>query len=197
MDEVSWRVIEEGVQSVRERLTRAARILDGAGVPFAVVGGNAVAAWVSRVDAAAVRNTRDVDILLRRGDFAAAKAALEGDGFVYRSVAALGWAGTLDVFLDGPAGSVRDALHIVWANEPVTADSPLPAPDPAEAEDCGGVRLIALDALLRMKLAAFRDKDRVHVRDLIEVGLVGEKEVAGLPEVLQKRLRTLLDDPGG
>ncbi len=183
--------------AVRARLERAARILREAGVEFAVVGGNAVAAWVSRVDAAAARNTRDVDVLLRREDFPAARAALEGHGFTWRSVAALGRAGTLDVFLDGASGSVRDALHIVWANEPATADSPLPAPDPAAAEPSGGLPWIGLAQLLRMKLAAFRDKDRVHLRDLIEVGLVTRADADTLPEPLRARLLEVLDSPGG
>ena len=46
-------------------------LLEEAGVPYAVIGGNAVAAWVSRVDKAAVRNTQDVDILLRREELTA------------------------------------------------------------------------------------------------------------------------------
>jgi len=33
-----------------------------------MAGGNAVAAWVARVDRAAVRNTQDVDLLVRRSD---------------------------------------------------------------------------------------------------------------------------------
>lgn len=33
-----------------------------------MAGGNAVAAWVARVDRAAVRNTQDVDLLVRRKD---------------------------------------------------------------------------------------------------------------------------------
>ena len=37
-----------------------------------MVGGNAVAEWVGRIDEDAVRNTRDVDILIRRPDFPAA-----------------------------------------------------------------------------------------------------------------------------
>ena len=49
----------------------------GAGLSYAVVGGNAVAEWVARVDDEAVRNTRDVDVLVRRADFAAVRAALE------------------------------------------------------------------------------------------------------------------------
>jgi hypothetical protein len=48
------------VEKVRDRLRRAVAALETNGVPYAVAGGNAVAAWVSRVDEAAVRNTQDV-----------------------------------------------------------------------------------------------------------------------------------------
>ena len=65
------------VEDVRRRLERAKSALEAAGIDYAVIGGNAVAAWVSRVDRAAVRNTRDVGILLRRGDLEAAKVALD------------------------------------------------------------------------------------------------------------------------
>ena len=64
---VSWERMIRAVEKVRDRLRRAVAALKKAGVPYAVAGGNAVAAWVSRVDEAAVRNTQDVDILLRRG----------------------------------------------------------------------------------------------------------------------------------
>lgn len=84
------------VEKVRDRLLRATAALEKAGVAYAVAGGNAVAAWVARVDEAAVRNTQDVDILLRRADLAAATDALEAAGFVYRPMAGM------DVFLDGP-----------------------------------------------------------------------------------------------
>ncbi|MBN8245813.1 MAG: hypothetical protein J0L84_00055 [Verrucomicrobia bacterium] len=78
------------MEKVRERLLRAARALDAAGIAYAVVGGNTVAAHVSRVDEAAVRTTRDVVLLLRRSDLAAAAAALTGVGFTHRRVAGLG-----------------------------------------------------------------------------------------------------------
>jgi hypothetical protein len=55
----------------------------------AVVGGNAVQIWVAQVDEAAVRNTQDVDILLRREDFPAATTALEQVGFITRHAAGL------------------------------------------------------------------------------------------------------------
>ena len=66
--EVSWERMSNAVENVRRRLLRAAQALESARVPYAVAGGNAIAAWVSRVDEAAVRNTQDVDILLRRAD---------------------------------------------------------------------------------------------------------------------------------
>src|SRR5437660_12135480 len=84
------------VEKVRERLLRAAGALERAGVAYAVAGGNAVALWVSRVDESAVRNTRDVAILIRRDDFEAAKAALGQAGFVHRHSSGV------EMFLDGP-----------------------------------------------------------------------------------------------
>ncbi len=112
---VSWTRMIRSVEKVRERLLRAAAALDAAGVPYAVAGGNAVAAWVSTVDEAAVRTTRDVDILLRRADLEAAKVALASVGFIHRRVSSLGQPGGMEVFLDGPDAGVRDALHIVFA----------------------------------------------------------------------------------
>src|SRR5947209_8698343 len=93
-----------GVERVRDRLVRASAALEAAGVPCAIAGGNAVALWVATVDAAAVRNTRDVDILLRRSDLDAAAKALKGAGFIRRHVAGP------DVFLDGPDATARDAV---------------------------------------------------------------------------------------
>ena len=77
--DVSWERMIRAVEAVRERLRRAVTALEGAGIPYAICGGNAVAAWVSRVDEAAVRNTRDVDILLRRRDLDAAKTWVAAD----------------------------------------------------------------------------------------------------------------------
>ena len=60
------------VERVRERLARAVRALEQAGIRYAVAGGNAVATWVAKIDESAVRNTQDVGILLRREDLDAA-----------------------------------------------------------------------------------------------------------------------------
>src|SRR5580692_7499555 len=99
---VSWQRMSGAVEKVRRRLLRAADALERAQIPYAVAGGNAVAAWVSRVDEAAVRNTQDVDIVLRREDLDAAANALSKAGFIRRHVAGI------DLFLDGPDARARD-----------------------------------------------------------------------------------------
>jgi len=194
---VSWERMEQGVEQIRRRLERAARALSEAKVSYAVVGGNAVAAWVSRVDAAAVRNTRYVDLLLERATFEKAKAALAAAGFVHRRLSSLGKTSGMDVFLDGPEARVRDAIHVLWAGERTEPDSLEPNPLLGSTDSSAGCSLIALDDRVRMKLAAFRDKDRMHLRDLAGVGLVDEGWIPRLTPVLAKRLRQILDDPGG
>ncbi len=189
--EVSWARMSNAVEAVRRRLLRAASGLRASGVPYAVAGGNAVAAWVSRVEEAAVRNTRDVDIVLRRDDLPAARVALEQAGFVYRHAAGM------DMFLDGLDGSARDAVHIVFAAEKVRPEYALPAPDVSESEETETFCVLSLEALVRMKLTSFRDRDRVHVRDLIEVGLVDAGWVPHMPVSLQPRLEELLAHPEG
>ena len=187
--DVSWDRMIRAVEKVRDRLHRAVAALHKAGVPYAVAGGNAVAAWVSRVDEAAVRNTQDVDLLLRRADLAAATAAMAKAGFVFRHVKGI------DMFLDGPGAKARDAVHIVFAGEKVRPESPAPAPDISEAEETATFRLVTLEALVKMKLTAFRDKDRTHLRDLIEVGLIDASWCDRLPSALAARLKMLTDNP--
>jgi hypothetical protein len=186
-----WSRIERAVEKVKDRLRRVVTALDGAGIPYAVVGGNAVQFWVSQVDEAAVRNTKDVDIAIRRRDFTAAQAALEAVGFRHRRVH------DVDMFLDGPDASPRDAVHVVFAGEKVRPNYAEPAPDvePYAAMPIG--RTLPLEALVAMKLTSYRDHDRTHVRDMIEVGLIDETWLDRVPPTLRDRLQALLDDPDG
>jgi hypothetical protein len=183
--------VVNAVEKVRNRLLRAAAALDDAGVPYAVAGGNAVALWVSRVDEGAVRSTQDVDLLIRRADLDRAKTAMEAVGFVYR------YASRLDLFLDGPNAGPRDAVHLVFAGEKVRPEEALASPDVTESERASQFHVLSLEALVRIKLTAFRDKDRVHLRDLIEVGLVDGSWTPRFPPELAARLQSLLDHPEG
>src|SRR6266581_4847946 len=86
---MGWEILdrmERAVAKVRERLLRATSALNQAGIAYAVVGGNAVASWVATVDEGAVRNTRDIDLLVNRSDLSAVSAALEKACFIRDNV---------------------------------------------------------------------------------------------------------------
>ena len=116
------------VEKVKERLRRATCALDEASVLYAVVGGNAVAEWVARIDEDAVRNTPNVDILIRRPDFPAARACLEAVGFIYYELL------DIDTFVDGPQGKPSGGIHLLYAGEKVRRDDDYNLPEIEESE---------------------------------------------------------------
>jgi hypothetical protein len=186
-----WERALIAAEKVKERLRRATHALDAAGVPYAVAGGNAVAEWVGRIDEDAIRNTRDVDLLVRRTDLPAARAALEAAGFVYYHLL------DIDTFIDGPQGKPSGGIHILFAGEKVRPDDEHPLPDLDESERAALFQVATLEALVRMKLIAYQRKDQVHLLDLIGVGLLDATWPARLPPPLGARLQQLLDDPHG
>jgi hypothetical protein len=138
--------MERAVANVRERPIRATQALNRAGVPYAVVGGNAIASWVATVDEGAVRNTRDVDILVRRTDLDAVTSAFENAGFV--ATTSFG----ITMFRDGKQGKPSEAVHLLFSGEKTKPDHVLPAPDIQTIEDPANFRVLKLDSLLLMKL---------------------------------------------
>jgi hypothetical protein len=150
-----------------------------------------VAAWVATVDEAAIRNTQDVDIILRRDDLETAKSVLASAGFVFRHVK------SIDMFLDGPDAKARDAVHVLFAGEKVRAEDPERVPEIADLFVKDHVAFLPLEKLVRMKLTANRDKDRTHLRDFLDVGLIDSSWLSKLPPTLAARLQHLLDTPEG
>jgi hypothetical protein len=187
LKDFSWERMVAAVEDVRERACRVARALQRAGISHVVVGGNAVAAWVARVDQEAVRNTKDVDLLIQRQDFARVIDELRGVGFVHQNIAGV------DLFLDGPQGSVRSAIHVLFAGEKVRPDYLLPTPGIGECEPGPEFPVPTLEALVRMKLTSFRLKDQVHLMDLLEVGLIDETWGGRFPPELSARLAQLIE----
>jgi hypothetical protein len=183
--------MEMAVEKVQERLRRATSALEAASLRYAVIGGNAVAAWVSRVDPAAARNTVDVDLMVARDDFEKVKIALNAAGFIHRHAAGI------DLFLDGPEGRPREGVHVLFAGEKVRKEYLVPAPTLSDIEQHNTFRVLALQPLVTMKLTSFRDKDRTHLRDFIEVGLLDASWIERLPAELGARLKLLLDTPEG
>jgi hypothetical protein len=126
--------------------------------------------------------------------------ALEGAGFRHRTASILGGKGTIEMFLDGPGAKARDGVHLIFAKEKVNDDALEPSPDVNEVdEETGspGFRLIALDALVTMKLTSYRRKDQVHLLDMMEIGQLDATWLERVPPSLRDRLQTLLDDPNG
>ena len=183
--------LERAVEKVRDRLLRSTAALEAAGVPYAVIGGNAVMAWVEQADEAAVRFTQDVDLVLRRYDLERAKAALEKAGFVHRRSAGI------EMFLDGPGAKARDAVHVIFSGEKVRPEYVAPVPDVAESVSFKSYRVLSLEAVVRMKLTSNRRKDQVHLLDMLDVGLIDATWPARYPPELAARLQHLIDTPDG
>ncbi|MEM9942511.1 MAG: hypothetical protein AAF939_13175 [Planctomycetota bacterium] len=179
------------VEKVRERLERSCKALADAGVPYAVIGGNAVAAWVATIDDGAVRNTRDVDLLLKEVDLDAATSALESVGFVRDRVM------DVVVFLDGEDGKPSQGIHVLIAGRKVKESYVSATPVPEQAIDIDGKRIVDLVELVRMKLNSFRRKDQTHLIDMIQVGLINDSWPGKFEPELGDRLQELLDDPDG
>jgi Uncharacterised nucleotidyltransferase len=186
-----WERALMAAEKVKERLRRATRALDAAGVSYAVVGGNAVAEWVGRIDEDAVRTTRDVDLLVQRADLPAVRTALEAAGFVYYHLL------DIDTFIDGPEGKPSGGVHLLFAGEKVRPSDEYNLPDIDASERAAEFQVANLEALVRMKLIAFRLKDRVHLLDMIGVGLLDTSWAARLPTSLGARLQQLFDNPNG
>ena len=189
--EPTWERMALGVELVNQRLDRSFKTLETAGILYAVVGGNAVINWVSRVDVGAVRHTKDVDILINRSDLPAVIAAMHETGFEYAEVAGV------HLFVDGPNGKPSQGVHLLFAGEKVKPTDPVPTPDLSESEPTVSFRVINLEALVRMKLVSNRRKDQVHIEDMLRVGLIDATWLKRYPPVLAERLQYILDTPDG
>lgn len=194
---ISFHAHVMAVDRVEQRLRRVTAALNAAGISYAVVGGNAVAAWVGRVDPSATRATKDVDLLVRRTDVDHIRSVMQSLGFQAEQLR------DLVLFVDPDEPSRRSGVHLVWADERIRPSYVCPSPSTAEAvKSPEGFFVLNLAALVRMKLTSFRDIDRVHVGDLLSVGLIDSAVRDSLPSELRSRLedversREEADEPG-
>ena len=184
-----WSRMERAVEKVNERLRKTVRILEDAKVPYAVIGGHAVRAWVAQVDEAALRTTQDVDILVRPADLPALIDAMTSAGFHYRNTSGL------DMFVEHPDASARDAVHVLLVGNVERGGEP--NPDIKPAARANDFQTVELESLVRMKLNAFRRKDQVHLLDMISLGMINASWLDRYPPDLRSRLEELLNDPDG
>ena len=179
------------VDQLAQRLERITRALQEKNVPYALIGGQAVNVWIATEDEGGGRQTKDIDILLQRKDVPLAKAAGLAVGLDYFETIGVG------MFLEQTDPNPRSGVQVVWADEKVRPDNLLPAPGVQDrVEILPGIFVVPLHSLVRMKLVANRELDRVHLRDMIDVGLIERSMLDGLPAELAARLDALLTDAG-
>ena len=171
------------VERVEQRLRKVTAALDAAGVRYAVIGGHAVAAWVSRVDPAATRSTKDVDLLVEQRDLDRIAQVMTALGFKREDLR------RLVMFTDPQDPSRRTGVHLVWSGSLVRPSYVCPAPTIDEAvRDPQGFLVLDLPALVRMKLTAFRPIDQAHIEDLCRMELIDSAVRESLPGELRERL---------
>ena len=179
------------LDDVSNLLQRVCKAFSQTQVPYALVGGQAVALWVAQKDPDAVRTTKDVDILLCRSDLPRAKSAALSVGLDYFELMGVG------MLLDREDPNPRRAVHIVWSGEKIRPEYDYPSPTLDQRQELApGIHVVSLVDLVQMKLQSNRDQDRVHLRDMIDVGLIGREILNQLPKSLAERLEVLLIESG-
>jgi len=176
------------IDRVQQRLARTTAALDAAGIRYAVVGGNAVASWVSSVDPGATRATKDVDLMVRRADVAQVTSVLSSTplNFTRHDLR------DIVLFVDPDEPSKKSGVHLVWADERIRPSYSVSSPSVEESQRSpDGFWVVTLSGLVRMKLTSFRDVDRVHISDMLSVGLITAPIRASLPPELLSRLETV------
>ncbi|HZZ30252.1 MAG TPA: nucleotidyltransferase family protein [Pirellulales bacterium] len=186
-----WQQYLMAIDRVTQRMERIISALQAANIEHALVGGQAVALWVATRDPAAVRTTKDIDLLVRRDDLPRVRAAGLAAGFDYFEALGVG------MLLDRADPNPRHAVHLIWAGEIARSGEKHPMPT-LNSSQCweGKWRAASVLDLVLMKLVANRDQDRVHLRDMIDVGLIDRKLCEQLPADLRTQLDLLMAEAG-
>ena len=181
-------LFEERLFALVGTLERIATPLTAERIGYELIGGGAVMVQVNRVEPSAVRNTKDIDIMVYRPDLERIKEVAQGHGFAFRHAAGV------DMLLPHGETQARNAVHLIFSGEKVRPNQALPNPPLRPEHVCihgVEVAVIPVADLVQMKLSNNRDIDRVHVRDLDSVGLITPEVERALPAVLRSRLQEI------
>lgn len=179
-------VFEQRLFELVEVLHRITDTLAAADVPHEVIGGLAVLIHVEETDPSQSMLTRDVDIMINRSDLKRVTQIVQDRGFRFRHSAGL------DMLTYGDNVSARNAVRLLFTGEKVRPNQATPNPpiSPERKQILGKeVWVIPVADLVRMKLSAYRDKDRVHTRIMDAAGLISRAVEDSLPPELQTRLQ--------
>jgi hypothetical protein len=186
-------LFEERLFALVGTLERIAGPLAAAKIPYEVIGGMAVMVQIARIEPSAVRNTKDIDIMIYRADLEHIdlehiKEVAQAHGYTF------GHSAGLDMLLPPGETKALNAVHLLFSGEKTKASQTTPNP-PLRPEQIlvhgVPVAVISVMDLVSMKLANNRDVDRVHVRDLDSVGLITPDIEKALTSSLQTRLEEI------
>lgn len=141
-----------------------------AGLDYRIAGGLAAYLYAEEVHPDAGRLTKDIDILVRRGELESIAKAVEPFGLQHRNV------GGVDMLVQAGKPSGRRAVHMILED------------GLGPCRLIGGVRLVPLIELVRKKLTRFRVKDETHIVDLDELGLIAPEMESELSPIQRERL---------
>ncbi len=170
-------------------MLRVARMLEDAQIEYEIIGGMAIIIHIEPVNPELTTLTRDVDMLVHRGDLVRIAEVASIHGFRYRH------ARGLDMLMYGETDNPREAVHLMFAGERVKPDQPVPNPpiDPERRDFLGQeVNVASVEAMVMMKLNANRSKDEVHLQSLDDAGLLDPAFVRMMPGMLRDRLVYIL-----
>jgi hypothetical protein len=178
-------MFEERLFGLVEILHKVTDLFTAEHIPYELIGGMAVAAHMEQVDRDAIMLTKDVDVMIHRSDLERVKQAAQRHGFHFRHTAGL------DMLLYGEEKKAGKGVHLVFSGESVKANqAPNPPIAPERIKIYGKeVLVVPVADLVRMKLNAFRDKDRVHVRAMDEIGMIPPEIESNLSPELRSRLQ--------
>jgi len=175
----------------RKQLDQAVESMTAADVPFALIGGKAVAAWIISADGVNDLGLRPIDLLIHERDADRALAALDIFGYAHRKYR------TQILLRNSDKSWDRGAIRLAYAGAQVRPEDLRPLPTPEQSCLVEGYRCLELPTLVEMLLAQFRIIDKAHVRSLAENDLVNADWLDRIDPTMAKRLKAILEDPHG
>jgi hypothetical protein len=160
-------VFEARLFDVVDILHKITDALASEDIPHELIGGLAVLIHVEETNPEHSTLTRDVDLMVRRADLERIKDVAARNGFRHTA--------GLDMLLYGETDSARNAVHLLFSGEKVRPNQATPNPPIQPVRKvihAGEVLVMPVADLVRMKLSAYRDKDRVHIRSMDAAGLI-------------------------
>ena len=179
-------LFEKQVFALVGTLDRIVKVLEQAGISYELVGGMAVFVHVNKVEQMAARNTKGIDLLIRRDDLHRIAETTQAAGFVFRHTAGV------DMLLW--QGDRNNPIYFVFAGEKTRPEQPHPNPKLAPVRERlhdSDFWVIPVADLVRMKLSSNRLRDQVQIQDMDEVGLITAQVESRLPLDLSERLEVI------